>query len=115
MRVTVNHSVELEDIPSYVVDIIDKIDFKEISCALGDISKRLNSETNLNAIMFYVNELFKIKKQLVDIDAITEDCASILSGYVKVKNEMLAEQAESLLSEAEDLSQADEGSPEKSD
>ena len=41
--------------------------------------------------------------------------ASILSGYVKVKNEMLAEQAESLLSEAEDLSQADEGSPEKSD
>ncbi len=115
MRVTVNRSVELEDIPSYVIDIVDKIDFCNISSSLGDISKNLMSEKSLNAIMFYVNEFIKIRKQLADIDAMAEDCASILSGYVKVKNEMLTEQTDNLLSKAESLLDPNEESSEQGD
>lgn len=113
MRVTVNHSIELEDVPKYVVDVIDKINFDDIDECLRGVSKNLSSEHDLNAIMFYVSGLMKAKKRLADIEAMTNDCASILSGYVKVKNEMLAEQAKGLLSKVEESVKVGDNSSEK--
>lgn len=79
MRVAIQYTVELEDIPN------------EVCRLLGD--KPLPKIAQINEIMDYVenhnmmkalNEIDEMRKQLRNLDHTLSDCASIISGYVSV-------------------------------
>ena len=78
MRVKIQYSVELEEVPSQVDRLLPEgWEFDEVGRQLEDIDSAVSPVATMDVIE-------SIRKDLVALDARLNDCYSILQGYIAV-------------------------------
>lgn len=77
MRVAIQYTVELDDIPQEVINLLSEVSFPD------DVDLReLNTNISNNNMLKALEEIDNLRKRLSSIDYRLRDCASIITGYV---------------------------------
>ena len=84
MRVNITHSVDLEEIPEHLLEMMNKkIDLDGLQELYRDICKNLNSNASSNTVGFCVEQIIEMRRILFKVDVTLQDCASILHTGLK--------------------------------
>tara|TARA_R100001443_G_scaffold115706_1_gene134093 strand:+ start:156 stop:443 length:288 start_codon:yes stop_codon:yes gene_type:complete len=75
MKVKISYTIDIEDVPARVKEILSKMDTGSIS--LDGIFEKLD-DGNVPAA---VEEIDKVRQQMGNIDVALVDCTGILEGY----------------------------------
>jgi len=88
MRVGLSYSVEIEEVPPLVADLLEKsIDQLKVGVLRGceDAARNLNLKNpGMNGAAAAVQELVGAKRALGELDIVLADYINILQGYVAV-------------------------------
>jgi predicted Zn-ribbon and HTH transcriptional regulator len=76
MRVGITYSVELEDIPQEIINLLDEVSFPNNM----DI-KEINDNISDNNMLKALENIHHLRKSLSSIDYRLQDCAAIITGY----------------------------------
>ena len=88
MRVNISYSVELEETPKAVANIIQQAceDLKKTEFNMENLGKKLKNDPDISKSLLKMDSL---RKDLFKIDNILLDSISILAGYQKATSEKL--------------------------
>jgi len=84
MRVHVSQSVELEDVPKRVVEMLEEYTELDVSEHVHYIIKVLQSNVTFHKTGFCVEKIAELRSKLAELDFSLQDCTNILAGYADV-------------------------------
>ena len=107
MRVNISYSIDLNDVPAEVSEMIEKVNFrlkKEVSEELEEASSNLNigDKTELNRIGVSLNQISKARLLLADLDSRLQDCGIMLNGYINAVQQLAIQETNERLSETQE-------------
>jgi len=76
MRVGITYSVELEDIPQEIINLLSEISYPS-HMEMKDLNDNVSQNNMLNAL----ENIHQLRKRLSSIDYRLQDCAAIITGY----------------------------------
>jgi len=76
MRVGITYSVELEDIPQEIVNLLSEVSFPD-NVDLREINSNISTNNMLKAL----EDIHQLRKRLSSIDYRLQDAAAIITGY----------------------------------
>ena len=109
MRVSINHSIEVSDVPNHVADQLDKkVDLDALKDLYNDVRKNLCSGASINVINYSVEQASNLRQHLHELDLALQDCTTILNGYVEILQQLETEPAEATTDDPEEQKEQDE-------
>jgi len=103
MRVNISHSVEVEEVPNHVLEMLNKkIDFAALKELYESLCRNLQPGASLNAISFCAEQVSDLRAGLYEVDMSLQDCATVLNGYVEILQQANAPLVEQVAPEASD-------------
>jgi len=86
MRVKVTHTMEYEEVPSFMNDLLEQCHKK--------LSRHTFLKFNLFDMQDTVRQILEYRKDLALVDQQLEDCLGVVQGYMNVSNPSDSESAE---------------------
>ena len=94
MRVHVSQSVELENVPKRVVEILGEYTELNVSEHIHYIIEVLQSNVTFHKTGFCVEKIVELRSKLAELDFSLQDCSSVLAGYADVLQKQTSEPAQ---------------------
>jgi len=84
MKVKISHSVELDEVPDSVVDLLKEASLSTYDIATG-LEEVVAKASENKEYLKILEELDKVRKDLFEIDKALEECYEIARGYQKAR------------------------------
>ena len=114
MKVSINYTVDLEEVPATTAEMIVKKEEMLKNQVLTNLVSAIDSldSSDPAACAVAVNEIDKARRNMEKVDTTLQDCQNILQGYITAiasqKAQAFAEQASAAAPETPDLEQSNE-------
>ena len=90
MKVQIQHSIETENIPNKVEELVEQLNTKvheEIMCRMTNNSRLVGSNSK-EKILFAVRDMMEMQTTLQEVASMYDDIVSISHGYLSVLDTM---------------------------
>jgi hypothetical protein len=90
MKVQIQHSIETENIPNNVEELVEQLNTKvheEIMCRMTNNSRLVGSNSK-EKILFAVRDMMEMQTTLQEVASMYDDIVSISHGYLSVLDTM---------------------------
>ena len=93
MRVNISYSIELEDVPTVIAEMIEEV-CNELQHTAADklidaaANLKTNDEVELSRVGVSLQQISKIRALLASLDTRLQDCDNMLKGYVNTMQQL---------------------------
>ena len=85
MNVRISYAISLDEVPSKVVDVLNKLDCKKVANLVGMASELIEISPDNTEMADEILE--QVRAKLADFDRTVSDCQMILKGYSAAKKD----------------------------